>query len=97
MVDTFVIWPHGTETLQRFRDPLNGLHRNIQCTMERERDGHLPFISVDIYRARMAPSAIRAYRKPTYTNVYLNPGSHHHPSHIYRAFLRCVIAVVLVQ
>jgi len=27
--ETFVIWPHGTEKLERFHDHLNGLQRNI--------------------------------------------------------------------
>jgi len=29
---------------------MNGLHRNIQFTMEIERDSHLPFLDIDIYK-----------------------------------------------
>jgi hypothetical protein len=29
---------------------MNGLHRNIQFTMEMERDSHLPYLDTDIYR-----------------------------------------------
>jgi hypothetical protein len=49
-VDAFVIWTHGTEKLERFLDHLNGLHGNIQFTVEMEKDGHLPFLGIDLYR-----------------------------------------------
>jgi hypothetical protein len=48
--DTFVIWPQVTEKLERFLNRLKGFHRNIQFTMETERDGHLPFLDIKIYR-----------------------------------------------
>jgi hypothetical protein len=48
--DTFVIWPHGTEKLERFLDHMKGLYRNIQLNMETERGGHLTFLEFDIYR-----------------------------------------------
>lgn len=47
--DTFVIWPHGKDNLTEFLEHLNGLHKNIQFTMEIE-DGRLPFLDIDIYR-----------------------------------------------
>jgi hypothetical protein len=48
--DTFVIWPHGPGKLAEFLDHLNGLHENNKFTMETEKDGHLPFLDIDIYR-----------------------------------------------
>jgi hypothetical protein len=48
--NTFVIWQHGQEKLTKFLNHLNRLHDNIQFTMEKEEDGHLPFLDVDIYR-----------------------------------------------
>jgi hypothetical protein len=78
--DTFVIWPHGPEKLERFLDHLNGFHRNIQFTMEIEKDSHLPFLDIDIFRRPDGSLGHKVYRKPTHTNLYLNPGSHHHPS-----------------
>jgi hypothetical protein len=30
-------------------------HNNIQFSMEKEEDGHLPFLDIDIYTNRMAP------------------------------------------
>ena len=50
VADTFVILSHGTEKLERFLDHLNGLHRNILFLMEVEKDGHLVFLDIDIYR-----------------------------------------------
>jgi len=46
----YVIWSHGTENLERFLNHMNGLHRNIQFTMEIKRESHLPFLDNDIYR-----------------------------------------------
>jgi hypothetical protein len=77
--DTFVILPHGTEKLERFLDCLNGLHRNIQFTMEMEKDGHLPFLDIDVYKRPEGSLGHKVYRKPTRTNLYLNPGSQYHP------------------
>ena len=48
--------------------------------METEKDGHLPFLDIDIYRRPDGSLGHKVYRKPTHTNLYLNPGSHHHPS-----------------
>jgi len=57
--DTFVIWPHGKEKVTEFLNHLNGMHNNIQFTMEIEDEGHLPFLDIDIYRKRTAPSDTR--------------------------------------
>jgi hypothetical protein len=48
--DTFVIWPHGHGKLTEFLNHLSGLHKKIQFTMETEKDGHLPYLDIDIYR-----------------------------------------------
>jgi hypothetical protein len=47
---------------------------------ETERDGHLPFL--DIYSKPYGSLGHNVYRKPTHTNLYLNPNFHHHPSNI---------------
>ena len=75
--DTFVIWPHGKDNLTEFLDHLNGLHKNIQFTMEIE-DGHLPFLDIDIYRKTDGSLGHKVYCKPTHTNLYLHQLSHHH-------------------
>jgi hypothetical protein len=60
MDETFVILPHGPKKLEEFFDCLNGLHRNIQFTMETKKEGHLPFLDIDIIGDRMAPWAIKS-------------------------------------
>jgi hypothetical protein len=52
--DTLVIWPHGQAKLEDFLIHVNGLHNKIQFTMEREEEGHLPFLDIDIYKKRTA-------------------------------------------
>jgi hypothetical protein len=36
--------------LTEFLNHLNGLHNKIQFTMEKEEEGHLPLLDIDIYR-----------------------------------------------
>ncbi|XP_046382334.1 uncharacterized protein LOC124153280 [Ischnura elegans] len=78
--DTFIVWPHGQETLPAFLQHMNSLHPNIQVTMEMEKDGCLPFLDVLIRRKEDGSLSHRVYRKPTHTDLYLNGLSHHHPS-----------------
>jgi len=75
-----VIWPHGQDKLQEFLHHINGLHKKIQFTMEIEKDGHLPFLDIDIYRKTDGSLGHKVYRKPTHTNLYLQQSSHHHPA-----------------
>jgi hypothetical protein len=76
--DIFVIWPHGHDKLTEFLNHLNGLHKKIHFTMETEKDGHLPFLDIDIYRKTDGSLGHNVYRKPTHTNLYLQQNSHHH-------------------
>jgi hypothetical protein len=78
--DMFVIWPHGPGKLSDFLDHLNSVHENIQFTMEMERNGHLPFLDIDMYRKPDGSLGHKVYCKPTHSNLYLNSNSHHHPS-----------------
>ncbi|XP_022093238.1 uncharacterized protein LOC110980660 [Acanthaster planci] len=89
--DTFVIWEHGQDNLQLFLDHLNGLHSNIQFTMEQERNGSILFLDVEVSRREDGSLAQRVYRKPTHTDRYLNSASFHHPkinSSVNRALIR---------
>ena len=52
-------------------------------TMEEETEGHLPFLGINIYRRWDGSMGHKIYRKSTHTDLYLNPGSHHHPSSIH--------------
>jgi hypothetical protein len=48
--------------------------------MELEKDGHLPFLDINIYRKTDGSLGHKVYRKPTHTNLYLQQNSHHHPT-----------------
>jgi len=79
--DTFIIWPHGQEKLTNFLNHLNGIHNNIQFTMEvEEEEGHLHFLDIDIYRKMDGSLGHKIYQKPSHTNLYLHQKSHHHPA-----------------
>jgi hypothetical protein len=73
----FIILPNGTENIDRFIDHFNELHRNTQFTIEMERDGHLPFIDIDIWRRNDYSLGHEVYRKRTHIYLYLNPRSHY--------------------
>ncbi|XP_046399906.1 uncharacterized protein LOC124166418 [Ischnura elegans] len=78
--DTFIVWPHGRDNLDQFLEHMNSRHPNITFTMELEKDGRLPFLDILIQRKSDGTLGHSVYRKPTSTNLYLNGGSHHHPS-----------------
>jgi hypothetical protein len=88
--NTFVIWPHGPESLRDLPRHLNSVHQNILFTMETERDGHLPFLETDIYVRPDSTLGHKVYGKPTHTNLYLNSSFHHHPSNRHAVFIRLV-------
>jgi len=48
--DTFIIWPHGRETLETFKQHLNSLSPSIKFTMEVEINKSLPFLDILITR-----------------------------------------------
>jgi hypothetical protein len=43
MDDTFVVWPHGRESLDQFLNHLNSLHSSLKFTMEIEENNQIPF------------------------------------------------------
>jgi hypothetical protein len=96
--DNFFIWPHGQEKLTEFLNHLNGLHKKIWFTMDKEEGDHLSFLDIDIYRKTDGSLGHKMYRKPTHTNLYLHQNSHHHPANkqsvlasmIHRANALCV-------
>jgi hypothetical protein len=63
----------------RVLNHLNGLHK-IQFTTEKEEEGHLPFLDIDIYRKTGRSLRHKVYWKPTHTNLYLHQNLHHHPA-----------------
>jgi hypothetical protein len=67
--DTYLIWPHGQTKLLELLDHHNELHKNIRSTMENEKDGHLPFLDIDIYGRVDGNLRHNVYRAPTHTNL----------------------------
>ena len=80
--DTFVIWNHGQEKLQEFLEHINGIHENIQFTMEMEENHKLAFLDVLLTR-KGTWLGHTVYRKPTHTDRYLHRASNHHPAQKY--------------
>ena len=61
-----------------FHDHLNAINHSIQFTCEKEIEGTLPFLDVELKRMGEKVST-GVYRKPTHTNRYIHFSSHHHP------------------
>ena len=86
--DTFVIWSHGQDELQRFHEHLNGQHPNIKFTIEHEKENKLAFLDVHVTRSETR-LCTGVYRKPTHTDRYIPFHSHHHQRTI-TGVLRCM-------
>jgi hypothetical protein len=67
--DTIVIWPHGQEKLTEFLNHLIGLHNKVQFTMEKEEEGHLPFLDIDIYRKMGSSLGHKVYQTYPYQSL----------------------------
>ena len=76
--DTFVIWPHGPETLRDFHDHLNQQNPAIQFTTEEEKEDKIAFLDVQVER-KNNKARTSVYHKPTNTDRYIHFNSHHHP------------------
>jgi len=80
--DTFIIWPHGQEKLREILNRVNGLHKKIEFTLEKEEKDHLPFLDIDIYKKkRTFPEGTSKFGTPSKkNNLYLHQYSHYHPA-----------------
>ena len=72
---------HGSWSVVQWKDSdfLNGLEdfNNIKFTYEVEQDGQLPFLDLLLNGTENGDLKLQIYRKPTYTDQYLNFSSHH--------------------
>ena len=73
-----MLWPHKEDELDTFHQHLNSQHPSIQFTMEKESEGKISFLDVQIER-KEGKFSTGVYRKITHTNRYINYASHHHP------------------
>ena len=48
--------------------------------MEKEEEGHLPILDIDIYRKTDGSLQHKVYRKPAHNSLYPHQISHHHPA-----------------
>jgi hypothetical protein len=74
--DIFIIWDHSERELDRLFWYLNGIEPKIQFTIEKEKEGSLPFLDIHIHRL---PNSLitKVYRKPTHTQRYIHWRSNH--------------------
>ena len=77
--DTFFIWAHGKEELEKFVHHLNKQSNSIKSTMEMGDSHCLPFLDTMIIRKQDRGISHKMYRKKTHTEQYLHTLSHHHP------------------
>ena len=83
--DIFLVWKKGdpemnrklgSDELDRFLWKLNCFEKRIEFTLEREKDGMLPFL--DLFIKRETDSFItKVYRKETHTQKYIHWKSNH--------------------
>ena len=64
----------------QFLGNLSGLHNKIEFTMEKEEEGHIPFLGNAIYRITDGFLGHKVYRKPTHTSLYLHQNFHQLPA-----------------
>ena len=62
---------------------LNSIEPSIQFTVEREINGHLTFLDLNVHRTVEGKLETDVFRKPTHTHThkYLSYDSHHPVSH----------------
>ena len=60
---------------------LNSIELSIQFTVEREINGHLAFLDLNVHRTVEGKLETDVYREPTHTHKYLSYDSHHPVSH----------------
>jgi hypothetical protein len=78
--DTYVVWPHGRESLNGLFNHLNSQSESIKFTMELEENNNIPFLDILISKKNNGVLSHQVYRKKTHTDQYLHANSHHHPA-----------------
>ncbi|GJQ64897.1 hypothetical protein Trydic_g7069 [Trypoxylus dichotomus] len=70
--DTFIIWPHGRDTLDSFLHHINDHHPDIKFTMEVEKNGVIPFLDILVTREPNGRLGYSVYQNPcTRIDIYI--------------------------
>ena len=69
--DVYCLWQHGHDTIPIFLAYLNSINSRIQWTMEKEQEGRLPFVDLDLCKQSYRITA-GIYRKKSHTLKYSN-------------------------
>ena len=68
--DIFVLFP-SPDNADKFREYLSSKHPNTKFSVEKEEDGHLTFLDINIF-CENDKFATNAYRKKAFSGVYTN-------------------------
>lgn len=74
--DMFFVWPENIRPVEELHQHLNSIAPCTQFTIEKEKDGCIPFLDVLVKR-KEGRVETEVYRKPTDTGLYLNYNSNH--------------------
>ena len=77
--DTFVLVKQ--QQVDAVHDHLNRQASGVSFTVEKERDGVLPFLDIEVKRADNGSVGTAVFRKVTHTDKYLDFNSHHSRQH----------------
>ena len=75
-VDDVISAVSGNEA-ERLVSHFNSVKPSIQFTLECEKDRHLPFLDLNVYRGELGSLETSVHRKPTHTDKYLAFDPHH--------------------
>ena len=70
-MDDILVLFKSAEHLSKFRDYFNTCHQNMSFSFEREKDGKLSFLDVNVSRQE-GHFVTTVYRKPTLSGVYMH-------------------------
>ena len=80
-----VVWPHGDQWLKDFHLHLNGQNPSIQFTLEKESEGRIAFLDVQLER-KGAGVLTSVFHENIHTDRYLNFDSNH-PTRVKRGII----------
>ena len=70
-IDEIFLLFSSLDHADKFRQYLSSKHPNIKFSIEKEEDGGLPFLDINIFRENYK-FATNVYRKKTFSGVYIN-------------------------